>query len=135
MFDCLFCKIAGKNIPASVVFENDAALAFLDIHPCAPGHAVVIPKRHAESVLDVPDEELGPVFQAVKEVTHRLTKALAPDGFTIGVNHKLHAGVDHFHIHVIPRWKNDGGGSIHTVVQNPGTESFEAVKERILGSF
>lgn len=133
--DCLFCKIAAKEIPARLVHEDDHALAFLDIHPRAPGHAMVIPKVHAVTLLDLPDGEVGPLFAAVKAVTVKIENALKPDGFTIGVNHGDASGqtVKHLHVHVIPRWSDDGGGSIHSVVNNGAKASIEEIGKLLLG--
>ncbi len=134
--DCLFCKIVKGEIPAHVVYESDAALGILDVNPKAPGHAMVIPKIHAENVLDLPAESVGPVFLAVKETTEKLKKAFSPDGFTIGINHGRVSGqsVNHLHIHIMPRWFSDGGGSVHGVVSNPPRETLEEIKDRILRS-
>jgi|SRR3989338_8358151 len=118
MPDCLFCKIARKEFGSAVIYENGDVLAFLDINPRAPGHAMVVSRTHSETLLDLPDEALAPLFEGVKTVTGMLQRALAPDGFTIGINHGKASGqaVDHLHVHVIPRFTGDGGGSIHTVV-------------------
>ncbi len=134
--ECLFCKIAAKEIPAYVVYEDDATLGILDVHPRSPGHTMVIPRVHAENILDLPPEAVGPVFTAVKEVTNLLQRALQPDGFTIGVNHGRVSGqtVDHLHIHIMPRWNDDGGGSVHSVVNNPPQESLEEMKDKIVRS-
>ena len=66
MNGCLFCKIAKKEMGAEVIFENETALAFLDILPKAPGHTMVIPKRHAQNISELPDDLVGPFFQTVK---------------------------------------------------------------------
>jgi histidine triad (HIT) family protein len=134
--DCLFCKIISKEIPAQIVYEDAAALGFLDINPRAPGHTVIIPKVHCATILDLGDKSIGPVFAAVRNAANMLKKTFSPDGFTIGINHGASAGqvVEHFHIHVIPRFKNDGGSSIHSVVLNPSEESLESIKEKILKS-
>lgn len=134
--DCIFCKIGAKEIPSEMVYEDDHALAFLDIAPRAPGHAMVIPKVHAATFLDLPEAEIGPLFAAVKAVTQKIEQALKPDGFTVGINHGDAAGqtVKHLHVHVIPRWKDDGGGSIHSVVDNAPKEPVADLAKRILGS-
>ncbi len=131
--DCLFCKIARREFPASFVYEDMHAVAFLDIEPRSAGHTVVIPKRHAETILDLHGGDVGTLFTAVRAVTDVLKKALAPDGFTIGINHGTAAGqaIPHLHVHVIPRYLGDKGGSIHTVVTNPPAESVEEVAEKI----
>ncbi len=132
--NCLFCKIANKEISADVIGENEDAVALLDIRPLAPGHTMVIPKAHAETILELPDEKIEGVFLLVKQMTEKLAKALSPDGFTLGMNHGKNAGqaIDHLHIHIIPRFKGDGGGSIHTIVDNPPKESLEEIKKKIL---
>ena len=135
MSDCLFCRIANKEVEAAVVYEDDAAIAFLDIHPRSPGHAMIIPKKHCENIIDLPEAEVGPLFVAVKKVTELLQKTLQPRGFTIGINHGRVSGqeIDHLHVHVIPRYDLDGGGSIHSVVNNPPRESMEETRSKILG--
>jgi len=132
--DCLFCKIIKKEIPAEIVYENDQVLAVLDIQPRAPGHTMILPKIHSQNILDLPETEITPVFQAVAEVTRLLQKTLQPAGFTIGINQGKISGqmVDHLHIHIIPRFKNDGGSSVHSVVNNPPKQSLKEIKEEII---
>lgn len=133
MSDCLFCKIGKGEIPALTVYEDDHVLAFLDIHPVAPGHTMVIPKVHAENMLDLPESEVEPLFLGVKKVTGMLKTALQPDAFTIGMNHGRMSGqmVDHLHVHILPRFRNDGGKSIHSVVNNVPKESLEILRKKI----
>ncbi len=135
MKDCLFCRIAAKELSAAVFYEDEATVAFLDIHPRSPGHAMIIPKKHYENIIDLPEAEVGPLFVAVKKVTELLQKTLQPRGFTIGINHGKVSGqeIDHLHVHVIPRYDRDGGGSIHSVVNNPPQESLEEIRSKILG--
>ena len=135
--ECLFCKIINKEIKTEIVYEDDDTLAFLDIHPRAPGHIMVIPKKHAENILDLPDDKIEPVFRAVKKVTEMINKTLSPDGFTIGINHGKVSGqaIDHLHVHIIPRWKNDHGDSIHSVVNNPPKESIKDIADKIRSAF
>lgn len=134
METCLFCKIANKEIPSEIIYEDAHATAMLDINPIAPGHTMVLPKKHAETILDLDDAEIEPLFMAVKRVTALLNNAFHPDGFTIGINHGKWAGqaIDHLHVHVIPRWKTDGGKSIHSVVTNPPTESLTEIRKKII---
>lgn len=131
--DCIFCKIAAKEISAEVIYEDEHVVSFLDIHPLTPGHAVVIPKVHAENIIDLPESEVAPLFEAVKKVTTLLEGKLNPRGFTIGINHGTDQGVDHIHIHVIPRYRGDGGGSIHSVVKYSSGESLESIRGKIAG--
>lgn len=131
--DCLFCKIANKEISAHIVYESEDATAVLDVNPRAPGHVMVLPKVHAVNILELPDEKIEGVFKVVKKVTNLLGKKLKPDGFTIGINHGKVSGqvVEHLHIHIIPRWADDGGGSIHSVVGNSPKESLEEIVKLI----
>ena len=103
-----------------MVYEDEYVFAFLDIHPLSLGHTVVIPKIHAENILGLDDKSVGPLFLAVKKIAATLQKVIKPRGFTIGINHGKHAGqtIDHLHIHIIPRFAGDNGGSIHTIIKN-----------------
>lgn len=131
--DCLFCRIARKALPTEVVYENDGAVAVLDAQPIAPGHAMILPIIHAETILDLPAGEAPKVWEALVETTRILKKALSPDGFTIGINHGRVSGqsIDHLHIHIIPRWQGDGGTSLHGVVKNTPRESVAEIARRI----
>jgi histidine triad (HIT) family protein len=135
MEDCLFCKIANKEIPSAVIYEDDHVLAFLDIMPRAPGHTMVIPKVHAPNIFELPDTEVGPLFLAVKRVAEMLSSKLHPDGITIGMNQGRASGqeVDHLHVHLMPRWRGDGGSSIQSVVNNKPKESIEEIRKKIVG--
>ena len=141
--ECLFCKIAKKEISAEIVYEDGETVAFLDTRPRAPGHVMVIPKFHAENILDLPDGKVSPAFLTVKKITGILSRTFLPrenvqggqrpDGFTIGINQGKASGqvIDHLHTHIIPRFNDDGGKSIHSVVNNPPKESLMAIAERI----
>ncbi|MEK7555164.1 MAG: HIT family protein [Patescibacteria group bacterium] len=133
MAGCLFCKIGAKEIASESVYEDAHVIAFLDIHPKAPGHTMVVPKVHAETILDLPEKEVEPLFRAVRKVIGKVNSGLKPEGYTIGINHGRKAGqmVDHLHVHVIPRWSGDGGGSIHSIVQNTPGESLAEIAKKI----
>lgn len=134
MNSCLFCKIANKEIPAEIIYEDKYSFAFLDVNPLAPGHTLVIPKGHADSIVTIPEKSLGPLFLTVRKITDMLQNTLAPEGFTIGINQgpASRGGVEHFHIHIVPRWHADDGGSIHSIVNNPPKESLQEIRERII---
>lgn len=129
MNPCLFCKIIQKEIPSYQVFEDEHTLAFLDIFPCAKGHTVVIPKVHAETLLDLNGELTKEFYLGVKKTMERVESILSPDGFTVGWNHGAAGGqaVPHLHVHILPRWENDGGGTMHTIIKNPGDMKVEEV--------
>lgn len=130
---CLFCKIVKGEIPAEVVYEDDHTLAFLDITPKAPGHTMVIPKVHAQSIADLPEREIGPLFASVRKMAERLTQVLKADGLTIGINQGEASGqvVEHLHVHLLPRFRNDRGGSIHSVVHNPPEEPLKDIAGKL----
>lgn len=133
MPDCLFCKVANKEVPAAVVYEDAHVSAFLDVHPKAPGHLLVIPKVHAAHIRELPDAELGPLFAAVKTMSKRLEERLGAEGFTIGINDGEVGGqaVAHLHVHILPRFAGDKGGSVHTVVENPPRESVQEIAAKL----
>ena len=130
---CLFCDIRDKKIKAEVVYEDDHTIGLLDIQPRAPGHTMVIPKVHAETILDLPDEEIGPLFLAVKRLAGAVLRAVGASGLTVGVNHGRASGqiVNHLHVHLLPRFEGDRGGSVHSVVNNPPAESVSETAEKI----
>ena len=126
--DCIFCKIVAKEIPNYTVYEDDAVLAFLDIFPHAVGHTVVIPKIHVSTLPELAEDQFGPLLVAVKKVQEKLSDKLNPEGFTVGWNHGEAGGqaVPHLHIHVLPRWNNDKGGSMHSInkkLDNPDVKA------------
>lgn len=120
MQDCIFCKIINKEIPNYTVYEDSHVLAFLDITPRAKGHTLVIPKVHAETLLDLNEEIAKELLPAVQKVMNRMEAVLKPDGYNVGWNHAEAGGqvVPHVHIHVLPRWNGDGGGNMHSIVDS-----------------
>ena len=133
--DCLFCKIASKEIPSKIVYEDEAVLAFLDITPRSPGHTMVIPKFHASTLLDLPDPDAVKLFAAVKKIDALLVQKIVPDGMTIGINQGKASGqeVDHLHVHLMPRWHGDGGGAIQSAVNHKDDVKRAEVEKRLLG--
>ena len=107
--DCIFCAIAAGEIPSFKVYEDEQALAYLDINPFAKGHTLVIPKKHAKGLLDTDDEELGDLVVKVKKIAAHVALTLGCDGFNILQNNGAAAGqtVRHVHFHIIPRWNGD----------------------------
>ncbi len=131
MSDCLFCKIIAGEIPSLKVYEDDATLSFMELTPSAPGHVMVILKKHGNNVLEYNQDDLGQAMASVQKVVRKIEASLHPDSITIGINHKEKRGVPHMHIHLIPRWENDKGHVIQGVVKNTPEESREAIAEKI----
>jgi histidine triad (HIT) family protein len=107
--DCLFCGIVAGDVPAQIIDSDEYTVAFMDINPATPGHALVVPREHAADLLDVGDDDLGRVMLAARRLTLRMQAALDPDGFNIlnSCGRAAWQTVFHFHLHVIPRYNDD----------------------------
>ena len=108
--DCIFCKIIKGDIPSTKLFENDHVVAFLDIMPASKGHALVVPKKHYRTLLDMPHEELKEVTEAVQKIAAATMVAVpGVGGFNVLQSNNKVAGqvIPHVHFHVIPRHNND----------------------------
>lgn len=110
--ECLFCKIASKETPAHIVYENERAMAFLDIAPVNPGHTLVIPKKHYANMEEIGAEDLCEVIKAVKIAGRSLKDNLGVEGYNIQLNNDAVSGqiIPHIHFHIIPRQASDGLG-------------------------
>ena len=107
--DNIFAKILRGEMPAVKVYEDDAALAFMDVFPQSEGHTLVVPKGvEARNLLDMPADKLGPYMEAVQKVAQAVEAALTPDGLVVTQFNGAPAGqtVYHLHFHIIPRWKD-----------------------------
>ena len=108
MSDCLFCKIIDGSIPSYTVYEDDKVKVFLDINPNNDGHLLVIPKKHKANLYEMDDDTLIYMLNIIREkLKPILNDKLNIDGLTISQNNDYGQEVKHFHIHVIPRYKND----------------------------
>lgn len=132
MENCIFCKIIKGEIPCYKVYEDKEVLTFLDVKPHAKGHTVVIPKEHVVTIFDLSEEKSNTLMMGVRKTLWRIQEVLHPDGFNIGWNHNTAGGqvVPHLHIHILPRYTEDGGGSMHSIVKNPGEENVEEVAKK-----
>ena len=112
MPDCVFCKIRDGEIPSAKVYEDAKTLAFMDINPLTRGHCLVITKTHAATLYDAEVSDLQAVMGTAKKVAAALRKALNPNGLNLLQANGAAAfqSVPHFHLHLIPRWDNDGKG-------------------------
>ncbi|HTW96808.1 MAG TPA: HIT family protein [Candidatus Methylomirabilis sp.] len=124
---CIFCQIVAGEIPADKIYEDEKCLAFLDIHPVNPGHALLIPKAHYQMMVDTPDDLIAYLFVKAKKLMPKIKKATGADYVSLSV-----VGVDvpHFHIHLIPRRFDDGlAGFWPTKTYAPG--EMTAIAEKI----
>ena len=119
--DTIFHKILAGEIPNYTVYEDEHVLSFLNIHPNSKGHTIVIPKVFGITLLDLPDDALSGYMIGIKHTMKRLEDVLSPGGFNVGWNVKEIGGqsIDYVHCHVMPRYKGDGGGNMHTIVDAP----------------
>ncbi len=106
--DCTFCRIASGALAAPLVFEDEEALAFLDHRPLFPGHCLLIPRQHFETLTDFPPGSLGPLFSLARLLCRAVEEVLGADGSFLAVNNRVSQSVPHLHVHVVPRRRKDG---------------------------
>ena len=133
--DCIFCKIANGEIPSKTLYEDEKFRVILDLGPAARGHALILPKEHAENLYDLPEETASGAFMLAKKMAAQMEKKLHCDGLNLVQNNGLAAGqtVFHFHIHLIPRYQNDGQ-RIGWKAGEPSQEELEEVRKQIVES-
>jgi histidine triad (HIT) family protein len=106
--DCLFCGISSGEVESQIVFEDEVALAFLDHRPLFPGHSLLAPREHYETLVDVPAELLGPFFADVQLLARAIPAAMEAQGSFVAMNNVVSQSVPHLHVHVVPRNRRDG---------------------------
>ncbi|RLL65598.1 HIT domain-containing protein [Streptomyces sp. Z26] len=106
--NCIFCAIVAGEAPGHRVYEDDRAVAFLDTRPLFPGHTLVVPRRHAETLTDLPVPEVGPFFETVRQVTGAVERGTGAAGSFVAANNRVSQSVPHLHLHVVPRNPKDG---------------------------
>lgn len=108
--DCIFCKLANGVFPTNSIYEDDDFNVILDLSPATKGHALILPKVHADNLYLLPDETAAKAFVLAKKLVTSMTEKLGCDGFNVVQNNGSVAGqtVFHFHMHLIPRYENDG---------------------------
>ncbi|HEY2593199.1 MAG TPA: HIT family protein [Chloroflexota bacterium] len=104
----MFDEIIAGTLPAAVVYDEGSVLAFLDHRPLLPGHVLVVPKHHHETLGDLPEDEVGPYFLAVQRLARAVEQGMHADGSFVAVNIRISQSVPHLHTHVVPRRKGDG---------------------------
>ena len=113
--DCIFCKIASKEIPAKILVETDSCLGFLDAFPLAKGHALVIPKNHYEKIQNMPKELNIELFTMVHELIPKIDSLTGSTLVAIHNGKESGQEIPHVHVHLVPRSKNDSAGPIHSM--------------------
>ncbi len=105
---CTFCGIVAGERAAARVLEDESFVAFLDVRPLFPGHTLVVPRDHHETLTDLPGAEVGPLFDRVRDLAGAMEDALGAQGSFVAVNNRVSQSVPHLHVHVVPRTKGDG---------------------------
>ena len=131
--ECPFCKIAAGELPAKKIYENETVVAFLDINPRSPGHTLVIPKEHYETLFDVPADEAAEIFHAVKIIADAVKEGSGADGLSLSQSNYRAAGqiVPHLHFHLIPRFNSEGPAGLEAFM--PAKKIDEESMEKIAG--
>jgi histidine triad (HIT) family protein len=108
--DCIFCKIASGQIPATKIYEDDVVVVFLDTGPVSDGHTLVMPRKHVEQVHSCPPELLGQIWTRLSKIAGAIVSVTGADGYNVLCNNGRAAGqiVDHLHFHIVPRKTGDG---------------------------
>ena len=123
MEDCIFCKIIKGEIPSMTIYEDDVVKVFLDINPTTNGDTLIVPKKHIENMLDLDDKTLSHIHKISKDIYSVLKEKLNIDGLTLVQNNFYGQEIKHYHVHLIPRYKNDN------VKQLSNKEILKEVKE------
>jgi len=130
---CIFCRIVRKEIQAEVVHSSPRAVAFLDVQPLADGHVVVVPRTHVARVADLQPADAEGLFLAVAALAGPVQRAVGGEGTTIGINDGEVTGqaVPHLHVHIVPRRRGDGAGSIHSMFPHGQRQPLAAIAAAI----
>ena len=132
---CLFCRIIAGDPRAVIVFEDEISLAFLDHRPLFPGHSLLVPKTHVETLCDLPANLVGPIFQNVQTLSRAVELGLKAEGSFVAMNNRVSQSVPHLHVHVVPRRKKDGlKGFFWPRTKYQSQEEMEAARELIVNA-
>ncbi len=132
--NCIFCKIAAGEIPSKTLYEDEEFRVILDLGPANKGHALILPKDHYADLFTLPEEKAEKVMSLARKMGTQIKDALHADGLNLVQNNGECAGqtVFHFHMHIIPRFKNDGQ-KIGWIPGKPSGEELEEVRKEIVG--
>ena len=130
--DCIFCKLANGVFPTRSIYEDEDFNVILDVAPATKGHALILPKQHADNLFELPEETAGKALVLAKKVAQKMKDTLHCDGLNILQNNGTVAGqtVFHFHIHLIPRYENDGQ-EIRMEPTSPSGEELDQIREAL----
>lgn len=128
--DCIFCKLANGVFPTNSIYEDDKFNVILDLGPATKGHALILPKEHADNLYELPDETAAAAMILAKKLAKKMVDKLGADGLNVVQNNGEAAGqtVMHYHLHLIPRYKNDGQHILWEPT-SPSSEELEATRD------
>ena len=133
--NCLFCRIVSGEVPATLVYVDPIAVAFLDHRPLFHGHTLLVPREHVETLVDLRYELVGPLFTAAQSLAQAVPHAMVAEGSFVAMNNRVSQSVPHLHIHIVPRRKKDGlKGFFWPRTKYTDEKEMKAVAEKIAGS-
>ncbi len=132
MAECLFCRIVSGELPATVVYEDDNSVAFLDHRPLFHGHTLLVPREHVETLGELSTKIVGPYFETAQLLSRAVESAMDAEGTFVAMNNRVSQSVPHLHVHVVPRRRKDGlKGFFWPRTKYKGDEEMEEVKKKI----
>ena len=130
---CLFCRILSGELPAVVVYEDKDTVAFLDHRPLFPGHTLLVPREHFETLADLPAAQVGPLFKNAQLLSRVVEAAMEAEGTFVAMNNRVSQSVPHLHVHIVPRRRKDGlKGFFWPRTKYKDQQEMEIVKEKIV---
>jgi histidine triad (HIT) family protein len=130
--NCLFCRIVSGEVSAVVVYEDANTLAFLDHRPLFPGHMLLIPREHYQTLGDLPATQVGPLFKNVQLLSRAVESAMEAEGSFVAMNNRVSQSVPHLHVHIVPRRRKDGlKGFFWPRTKYKSDEELEITREKI----
>jgi histidine triad (HIT) family protein len=135
MAECLFCRIVSGELPATIVYEDDNSVAFLDHRPLFHGHTLLVPREHVETLGELSPKIVGPYFEAAQLLSRAVETGMDAEGTFVAMNNRVSQSVPHLHVHVVPRRKKDGlKGFFWPRTKYKGDEEMEDAKKKIISA-
>ena len=129
----LFCRIVSGELPATIVYEDKNAIAFLDHRPLFPGHTLLVPRDHVETLVDLPVALVGRFFEAAQSLARAVEVAMKAEGTFVAMNNRVSQSVPHLHVHIVPRRRKDGlKGFFWPRTKYKDDEEMKVVQEKII---
>ena len=132
--NCLFCRIVSGEVPATLVYVDKNAIAFLDHRPLFHGHTLLAPRDHVETFVDLPQELIGSFFKAAQSLAQGVEYAMKAEGTFVAMNNRVSQSVPHLHVHIVPRRRKDGLKGFFWPRTKYKDEEMKAVAKKIAGA-